>query len=130
LKKNIRILKFDISGTTYFVTVTDNNHCSADSSVIVYGTDVIEELAFFNSLSIFPNPTTGKLNIEMEITEAKDFGFKLLNINGQEIWSDKPAKHTIGKYQKAINLKKYAKGVYTLQIISSEGTINRKVAVE
>ena len=118
------------TGTTYFVTVTDNNHCSADSSVIVYGTDVIEELAFFNSLSIFPNPTTGKLNIEMEITEAKDFGFKLLNINGQEIWSDKPAKHTIGKYQKAINLKKYAKGVYTLQIISSEGTINRKVAVE
>jgi hypothetical protein len=79
---------------------------------------------------IYPNPTNGMLTLEMEITEAQDFGLKLYNITGQEIWSEAPAKHLAGKYRKEIDMRKYSKGIYTLQLISEEGTVNRMIVVE
>ncbi|MBI5218061.1 MAG: T9SS type A sorting domain-containing protein [Bacteroidia bacterium] len=115
--------------TYYYVTVTGGNGCSATCLVLINCTG-IEEISFINSLQIYPNPATSELFIEMEITEPKEFGFKLFNITGQEIWCDAPGKHVVGKYQKVIDMRKYAKGVYTLQLYSSDGILNRKVVVE
>ncbi len=48
---------------------------------------------------------------------------------GQIVYEESINKFS-GKYQKAINIGKHAKGVYTLQLINDEGTVNRKIVVE
>ncbi|MBR77565.1 MAG: hypothetical protein CMD36_06585, partial [Flavobacteriales bacterium] len=36
----------------------------------------------------------------------------------------------VGEYVKAINLKQYKKGVYLLEIITNNGTINKKLILQ
>ncbi|MFH1321438.1 MAG: T9SS type A sorting domain-containing protein [Bacteroidota bacterium] len=70
-----------------------------------------------------------KFVIKREITNPGDLEIKLLNVIGQVIYEEGLSKFA-GAYQKTIDVGKYAKGVYTLQLISDEGAINRKIIVE
>ncbi len=89
----------------------------------------IEDVNFIDYLRIFPNPNTGEFIIEMNITKATDLEIKLLNVIGQVIYTEKLNKY-VGAYQKSIDVGEYAKGIYNLQLISGEGTVNRKIVVE
>ena len=113
---------------TYYVTVTDANNCSITGSVTI-NPNAVEEISFINLLTIFPNPNTGAFIIEMEVTEPNDMVIKLYNVAGQIIYEEKLNKY-IGTYQKTIDLSKQAKGIYNLQLITKEGSINEKVIIQ
>ena len=65
----------------------------------------------------------------MEITEPQELEIKLLNVIGQVIYEEGLNQYT-GKYQKTIDISKQATGIYTLQLISNEGIINKKIIIE
>lgn len=113
----------------YYVVITDVNGCSATLDNFFFILSGVADIGILNNITIYPNPTTGELFIEMEITKAQDLELKLLNVVGQVIYEEKLNKY-VGNYQKVIDVGVYAKGVYTLQLLSDEGVINRKVVVE
>ena len=112
---------------TYSVTVTDNNGCTlVGSPVIVIG---IEEIPSLTSLTLYPNPSEGEFTIEMELAQPLEMELELFNALGQVIHSESLGRVS-GTYQKQLSLKALAKGIYSLQLTSEEGTTTRKLMIE
>ena len=80
-------------------------------------------------MTIHPNPNSGEFTLEMELTKPEDFKVKVLNLNGQVIYIEK-IMGIFGKYQNTIDLSGYAKGIYILEVITKEGTVNNRVVVQ
>ena len=72
---------------------------------------------------VYPNPTTGRLVIDMN--DLKGESFALHNALGQLVLTDQ-----IQDEITLLNLKNYSSGIYFLTIKAEEGIINMKVLVE
>ncbi|CAI8306142.1 MAG: Bacillolysin [Flavobacteriaceae bacterium] len=83
----------------------------------------------FDNISIYPNPTDGIFTIEFTATTAIDVSFSVLNVLGQEIALNK-IKATVGVNKQQFDLSGFAKGIYTLKLISENGVMDRKVVLE
>lgn len=112
------------------VCVTPSNTCGAGTEVCL--TPVIgieEEPTFLTNLSIYPNPNSGEFTIEMELSQPQQMELELLNVIGQVVYKEGLGKIS-GAYQKQLDLNGLAKGIYTLQLTSEEGTTTRKIILE
>ncbi len=77
------------------------------------------------AVDIFPNPTTGEINIQGPATQARDAQVRLYNTTGQLIFST-PLSHTAnGK----LDLSQFTqqKGLFFLEFATSEGTAVKKI---
>ena len=125
-------------------TYSSNSSCNSRSCTISFSSgsatdsytltqdsipDGIEEIDFINNMTIHPNPNSGEFTLEMELTKPEDFKVKVLNLNGQVIYIEK-IMGIFGKYQNTIDLSGYAKGIYILEVITKEGTVNNRVVVQ
>jgi hypothetical protein len=59
----------------------------------------------------------------------QDLRVKVLNVTGEEIVSDE-LQQFVGEYVKVINLNKYSKGIYFLEIETNNGIINKKLILQ
>ena len=112
-------------------TVTVSGTGVSDKTVIVTqnGTPSgIEEIGFISKLTIHPNPNSGEFTLEMELTKPEDFEIKVINITGQIIYKEK-LQGISGKYQKTIDISNFANGIYTVQLITDKGTVNKQITV-
>ena len=102
--------------TTYVVTVTDANGCTAAANVTV----TVEVCPGISSIKgnsevlIFPNPANGFLNIEVDM-EIKQLDIKILNIRGHVVYHNKGDNES-GNYTKQVDVSSFAKGVYYLKV--------------
>lgn len=123
---------FGVIGETFTdYSVTGGNYNT--SIGFLYASDILptgidEENFNTQIIRIFPNPNTGEFIIEMEITNPQDLEIKLLNVIGQVIYEEKLSKFS-GVYQKTIDVGKQAAGIYNLQILTENGTINKKLII-
>jgi len=88
----------------------------------------VEETSF-DDLSIFPNPTTGMLNVNFVVEKQGDIQVKLVNINGQVILNETMTNQN-GQYSNSFDISDQAKGVYLLSIISEKEKIDRKIVLK
>lgn len=122
--------------------LTATGACGTDTfcdSVNVITTG-LQDLFLQNAIKVYPNPNTGEFIIEIKnprgFQNLVGLEIKLLNTTGQVIYEEKLTKITpiasgqAGAYQTKIDLSTYAKGIYTLRIISNEGVINKKIIIE
>ena len=72
-----------------------------------------KELAWLNSIEVYPNPTEDKLFIKSGEYLAEEVQIELLNVNGQRVLSrSESATEQIIE----LNLESYSKGLYLLRI--------------
>lgn len=76
----------------------------------------VNEIQFKNKFRVYPNPSSGIINIELMIMDDET-NVVVRNVLGQEIYSDKIGKGTTSK---TIDLNGFAKGVYSMEL--SNGT--------
>ena len=69
------------------------------------------------------------MNINFVSNEAQNVLVKILNSNGEQIFIDDKSSF-IGEYTKEIELKRYAKGVYILQIITNDRVLNERLILQ
>ncbi len=112
----------------YSVIVTDVNNCQNSDSITVSVINNIENESFFDKvLEIYPNPTSGMLNIKVN-DQSLRFDLQILDAIGKVIFSD---DHKInGLFNKNYNLSAFSKGIYYLRIFSSEGNTTRALIVQ
>ncbi len=77
-------------------------------------------------LQIYPNPTTGRFTLEIDLKENTELSIKLYHFTGQLIHSEDIGNVT-GNYTQQMDLGRYAKGIYYVQIITDTGVITKKV---
>lgn len=109
-----RLKQTDYDGKFEYTT-TIAIKCFKDDQLIING--------------IYPNPNSGEFVIEMELAKPLEMEIQLLNVIGQAVYKEDMGRVS-GAYQKQLDLKALAKGIYTLQLTSEEGTYTRKLMIE
>jgi len=81
------------------------------------------------NLAIYPNPTTGILNVKFDTEKQGNIQIKLISVSGQVIF-DEEMNAASGQYNYNLDISNQAKGVYLLSIISDNEKIDRKVVLK
>jgi len=77
----------------------------------------------FSSVNIFPNPANTILNVQMN--EAKNIRFKIVNTIGEELISEE-----IKKPEFKIDISALPDGIYFLRITEGEKNFSKKLVVQ
>lgn len=93
--------------------MTDGDVLYLDEMFVTEGTTGIEEL---NSLAfnVFPNPSTGEFNINLNATHSANVNLSVKNVVGQTVINKTIAVN--GKSKETISLANYSKGIYFLTV--------------
>lgn len=83
----------------------------------------------FENLTIYPNPTTGILNINFDTENTGAVSVKFMSVNGQVILNENIDPQG-GNYNRSIDISNNAKGVYLLSITSDNEKIDRKIVLK
>ena len=100
----------------YAVAVTENG-CTDTSACITISAVGIVETPLFNSVSIFPNPNQGLLNVDLG--DLKNVSIKVTSASGQLIYEEENINASIHQFE-----LKETPGVYILEV-SSQGEIQQ-----
>lgn len=102
-----------LEGGHYLIQVTDNRNCEKTAAVYA----LITEKLFTNTgISLYPNPTTGKLTVEIEARDHKDINLEILNMLGQVIWKKDLQYNGQPRFVEEIDLSKQSKGTYFMRV--------------
>lgn len=101
-----------------FVVDRGNNRIRKISGLATAQT---EDVALENSIKIYPNPSTDKINIELK-NNVQLKSVTMFNANGGQV--------KVQQNDKTLNVAKLPRGIYVLRIATSEGSIEQKVVLE
>lgn len=110
----------------YSVKVMDNNGCNGESEVKEFNIiiDAVEDIS--SHLNIYPNPTDSWITIESKVKINSDIN--ILNVFG-EVVETIDYKLFNDNFEK-INMSKFSKGIYLIQLINNQTIINHKIILQ
>lgn len=105
--------------------------CYTEKNVSVIGGVCIlgmKETFDKNDFYLSPNPTNGKMKIEVNSPLSSCCNINVINIAGQKVYSERINKNISNSYY--LNLENYPKGLYILQLETEKSVINKKFIIE
>jgi hypothetical protein len=89
----------------------------------------IDELTFAQSVRLFPNPTDGQLQLNINLPETiRSLNVRVVNLLGSTVLER--SLGTASQYQETLDLSALPAGTYLLQLTSGELQLNHKVVVK
>ena len=82
-----------------------------------------------SDVSIYPNPTSGVVNIRLNQTEKVKTRIEITDVTGKVVFKDNLGKFS-GEYSKEIDLKQYGAGTYIINIEQGGDVRTEKVVVK
>lgn len=112
---------------TYIDTLSNSNGCdSINTFKLTFDMSTSAPTPLLDkSLSIYPNPTTGILNIGVNNPNVEIQNIRIVNLVGNEIYNS-----TSVNANTQINLTGLPKGFYLIQLTSQQESITRRIIVE
>jgi len=128
---NVLPAALDIAGSGVFMTWGTNAFVREDGWELTYIIDGVgvEEQSVYDNLSVFPNPSTGQLNISFNVEKASNLQIRLVNLSGQVVVDEDMGQYN-GNFTNTYDLSNQAKGVYLLSIVSEKGKTDRKIVLQ
>lgn len=111
----------------YHVEVISENGCSTFSEEYDAITSV-EEKSHNSFLTVYPNPTAGKFNINYYNSSQEIITFEITNLLGKIIYTQ--TVRIDGKYSNEIDLSKFGAGVYFIKAISNNKIHTQKLIIK
>lgn len=107
---------------TYSVLITGANGCTAMSNDVVFVIEGID-VALANSFNVYPNPSTGIVNIAINSNVINDYAVSVSDAYGNVI--------TAAKNNKQLDLSSLANGIYYLTFTAAqkEGRVVKMISV-
>lgn len=114
---------------TYEVSLIAVNACGRDTMVntITVTAVGINNTVNAKNVAIYPNPNSGKFNVDFQLTLRDDVTVKVTNLNGQTVYSNKIGSTSAENL--SIDLSDLAAGVYTLKVEGVNTQITKKISV-
>jgi hypothetical protein len=122
----------DTSGTgagDYWVIVTDTNGCQNSDTMHVDCITGYNLLSMAIEITVYPNPSSGKVELTVSSKSSSGLIIRWMDVSGQIISEDKVSNAASVVHRK-YDMSDAAKGMYFVQIISSEGVATKKVILE
>ena len=111
---------------SYTVLVTDKNGCTCSGTVEVDKNFSLED-DIAQLITIYPNPSNGIVNLQIDVPMAHDVKMQVTNAVGQVITTDYYKNASMSRKQ--IDLSKVAKGVYYIQLVTDAWEYKGRVLV-
>jgi phosphatidylserine/phosphatidylglycerophosphate/cardiolipin synthase-like enzyme len=84
----------------------------------------VDELADDNDIIVYPNPASGRVNVEMNFNATSKITVEVDDVLGRKVFSN-----TIGGKQTNLDIFGYSSGIYFVRIITSNNTVTKKLVV-
>ncbi len=115
-----------LTAGTYTVSVTDISGCVGSSVQILVNTVVgIEEISLENAIHVFPNPTAGQLNINVDENLAKSVALQIFDQSGKLVYNN----NQIDLSNQVVDIAVLQNGLYWCKFIVEENVVVRKVVL-
>ena len=113
-------------GTTYCVTITDDNNCSDTACVnIVTSIETLNNTP--NAFKVYPNPTTGYVFVDVITESSDDVQLAIYNTTGQQVQSVQfPSQST--RFE--LNMTELPTGVYILRFAVDNKITTKKLILQ
>ena len=112
---------------TYHVTVTDSNGCLGSDTVIV---DFILDIPSIHSgsISIYPNPVSEYLNIEMAHFNGQSVQITLTNVTGKIMYNQNIEVN--GNLNSFVDVSQFPTGTYFIQIQANDQKMVKQIIIQ
>lgn len=116
---------------TYTVVITDDNGCSNSDEIVIskVWASGIEHLEEGASVNVFPNPTEGILNVQLDGWTSEDLRVEVSTLTGQVVLSQN-TNNMPSAYLTAVDMGSLSAGTYLLRLTSNHNTVVRKVQLK
>jgi PKD repeat protein len=113
---------------TLVYTYTDQNNCTGTipAQVVVDACAGIISPEAQTGISVYPNPATNFVTIELQLGSSQNVEMTFVNTLGQTVYTSK-SNVSAGKTPVNINTASFARGVYLLQVKTESGIQTRRV---
>ena len=118
----IRIRHTDINSTWLDVADADGNINYVPFTVIADPTST-KDLALANAITLYPNPANDKITIDTKSFTGNVNSIKIFDLQGRLV-------NALQGKQQAISTSNLSEGVYYLQIVTTDGVLNKKFVVK
>lgn len=89
----------------------------------------VEELSPIESVSLYPNPTSGQLYVGFNAPEKTDVNIQIVSVTGA-ILQTQQMNDVFGSQSVMLDMSAYSKGVYLVKFSTPNGNFSRRVTVE
>jgi hypothetical protein len=115
-----------LTSGSYTVTITDKNGCQTTAIATVSEISGISNLNSTIQLSVFPNPTSGKISIQATLAEELDaVQIFVRDVLGRTLAMQEFPK--VKELKTEIDLSNYADAVYLLEIKTAKGSVVKEI---
>jgi hypothetical protein len=83
--------------------------------------------AYVNEINAYPNPTNGKLTINVDLKKNANVSVRVMNVMGQEVANVTPRMFTAGNNNVAVDMSGLANGVYLYTVTSDNFTVTNRI---
>ena len=81
-----------------------------------------------SALSVYPNPNNGVFELKLNAGKRIKGEIVVMDMTGRNVFSQ--SLDAVGLYNTPINLSQFAKGIYTVQLRTSEGFTAKTISIE
>ena len=92
-------------------------------------TSVRNNSSIINRLEIYPNPASENLNINIQSKQNANAQLRIFDVSGKEMFIN-DIKITKGETLQKIDVSKFAKGIYVIQLTDADGSVIGKFVVK
>ena len=108
---------------------TNGNAFNISANFGTWSTTNIEEENYSSNLMVFPNPTSGKVNLKFSINKEANTSIIIKDLSGKIITNIEKGNLLPGSYSEEINLSNIAKGIYFYELKTNEFSKNGKIVL-
>ncbi len=123
---------FTPTATAFYTVIgTGANTCTNTTSVqvVVNICTAVNNYGNTTLLNVYPNPSSGVVNIGLSLTNASKINYQVVNIAGETVYSEQGGLVN-GNITKALNLTTLNKGIYFIRVITDKEIIMKKVVLQ
>ena len=113
------------SGATGYGTIGENYNLTQNPELLVCPTGV-SQLELNSSLSVYPNPTSGQVNISLNASNETLNQITIYNLLGEEVIQIAGQN----KDYYSIDLSRQSKGMYFVRCSFAGGSVTRKILLQ
>ncbi|HLP20349.1 MAG TPA: T9SS type A sorting domain-containing protein, partial [Chitinophagales bacterium] len=117
----------NVAPGAYTVTVTDQNGCTASGTYTVANLVGINNIELVNKFSVFPNPASTMVNVQVSFTETTDTKIELMDLTGKVVLTENTGK--TNQLNQVLNVSSIPAGIYAIRVSGAKFNVVKQLTI-